>query len=122
YERDFPTANGTSVFHYASPGLPVHVMVGGPGNDEMESGQTRARSMKEVVEDPDPRARGADPSRARADAWRAGLERLADDGMVAVVDKEHYGIALVRANRTALGLEYVQTTDGVVFDSFTLTK
>merc|ERR1719502_2508414 len=42
YERDYPTLNTTTVVKsYEAPGVPTHVMIGGPGNDEMNEGMRR---------------------------------------------------------------------------------
>ena len=42
--------------------------------------------------------------------------------MIAVVDKEHYGVGRVEANMTHFKFAYVQTTDEVVYDGFVLTQ
>ena len=115
YERDYPTFNSTTVVKsYDSPGLPVHTMLGGPGNDEMDSG------MRRILEDIESGAK-SDPSRGLTEAWLDALE-WADEGMIAVQDKEHYGVGKVNANMTHFRFEYVQTTDGVVYDGFILTR
>ncbi|GMH84073.1 hypothetical protein TrST_g11227 [Triparma strigata] len=115
YERDWPTFNTTDIVKsYDAPGIPVHVMIGGPGNDEMSDGMRRI--MQEIES-----GEKVDPSREPTEKWLAGLEAGSKD-MIALSDEDHYGIGRVEANMTHFSFEYVQTADEVVFDSFVLTK
>ena len=118
YERDWPTYNGMVVRSYDKPGFTTHVMIGGPGNDEMVAGLRRGLE-EDVLEEIEQEI--IDPSRESTHAWTDSLVRGNAD-MIAVEDFTHYGIGVVAANRTHLSVEYVQTTDGVVADSFVLTK
>mmetsp|Transcript_19822 Transcript_19822/g.41378 ORF Transcript_19822/g.41378 Transcript_19822/m.41378 type:complete len:457 (-) Transcript_19822:79-1449(-) len=115
YERDWPTYNTTNVIKsYSNPGVTTHVMIGGPGNDEMNGAERRMQEMLDANPN-------LDPSRLSTQSWYDGLQEGNLD-MIAVEDKTHYGIGVVHADKTSFKLEYVQTTTGEVFDSFTLTK
>jgi len=92
YERDWPTFNTTNVVKsYNNPGVPTHVMIGGPGNDEMHDAERRMRDLLEANPN-------LDPSRASTTAWLEGLEKGNID-MIAQVDTTHFGIGVVRADR-----------------------
>ncbi|GMI32137.1 hypothetical protein TrRE_jg4112 [Triparma retinervis] len=115
YERDWPVLNSTTVVKsYSNPGIPTHVMIGGPGNDEMTGAQRR---MEELLE----QHPGLDPSRVSTQAWFDSLEEVNRD-MIAVTDMTHFGIGIVKADMESFNMQYVQTTSGEVFDEFTLTK
>ena len=134
YERDWPTFNGESIQSYDQPEHTTHIMVGGPGNDEMAVGLRRKLAAEDYLRkggsesglqkewDAITKGKIFDPSRESVEAWSAKLESAGDSAgdMIAVVDEIHYGIGIVEANRTHLNWKYVQTTDGTVADEFTI--
>ena len=126
YERDYPVFNVTEIVEsYDNPGLPVHVMVGGPGNDEQKEKSSREVAQELNAEYLNEQLDGllapTDPSKIVTQMHNNKRVYEGND-MVAKVDLTHYGIGVVNASREKFSFSYVQTTTGEVFDSFELTK
>ena len=126
YERDYPVYNTTEIVtNYDNPGLPTHVMVGGPGNDEQSEKSTRElileRNADYLNQKLDGKLSPMDPSKVVTDKYNNKRVYESTD-MIASVDLTHYGIGVINVDREKFSFQYVQTTTGEVFDEFTLTK
>jgi len=120
YERDYPTYNGIpeksdeiTASAYNNPRATTYVMIGGSGNDEMKNAKRRV--LDEGVIDNTPR------NGQLGSTWKESD----DNGQwTAVVDNDgHTGIGKVTIiDDSNMKFEYIRTSSGQVFDSFTLTR
>lgn len=109
YERNYPVYHGTPETTYTNPRAPVHMLIGGAGNDEMDDIQRTAAG------DPSPRE-GPGKTRWWASTEAGGWTVLSDEG-------EHVGIGQVTVlDDSNIRFDYIRTKSQEVYDGFTLYR
>ena len=128
YERSWPVYQGKvqstdAATAYKNPKDTTYLMIGGAGNDEMkgtpddspEGLRIRLRRQRDPAPDDKHGANYHGPS-----TWR---ESDAAGPWTAKTDDTHFGIGRISIlDATTLQFDYIQTTEGTVFDSFTLER
>lgn len=117
YERDYPTYKGVPEKTYTNPRATTYLMIGGAGNDEMKKANRNLSQLENAV---DIITKGVE-GLTKGSGWSESN----DDGEWTVVtDKDdHVGIGkVVIVDDSILTFEYIRTSTGEVFDTFTLTR
>ena len=126
YERDYPVyqgiADNTGEAAYSSPRATTYVMIGGAGNDEMETDKAYVKNTLAAgrkAQDPSPN----DKTGVKATGWSTWRESGTDGDWTAFVDKGFFGVGKVDIiDGNTLKFDYIRTTAGEVTDSFVLSR
>jgi hypothetical protein len=111
YERNYPAYQGAVETTYSNPRATTHVLIGGAGNDEMHNAQVTVKSSEEKGQEE------GDSS------WRAAKAGANGPWTVVVDADDHVGISKVTiVDDSTLRFDYIRTSNGEVFDTFTLTR
>lgn len=126
YQRLFPVYNSiVDPAGYNNPKATTMVLVGSPGNDEMDPAQRKrvlqqelerdAASSEEKPADPSPKDTALQEG-GEGDPWVAVTDGAKDNSAATGVSK------ITVHSDTKLTFEYFHSTSGELFDSFTLTR